>query len=134
MAVMDTSFPPQGSRLLLVDSNPNVRGALLGLLRQEYPGCHVDTAASPAQASLLAVETAPVLGLVNIDAPDGQGLATLRSLRGLMLDMRLVALSLHPVEHFRERAIEAGATDCVCISLADDGLSRLLGTFKPAWS
>lgn len=116
---------------MLVDSNPNVRGALLGLLRQEYPGCHVDTAASPAQASLLAVETAPVLGLVNIDAPDGQGFATLRSLRGLLPRMALVALSLHPVEHFREPAVKAGATVCVCIALADDGLSRLLRTLKP---
>jgi len=132
---MDTPFPLPGPRLLLVDGNHNVRAALLGLLRQEYPGYRVDTVANPAQASLLAAGTVPVLGVVNIDAPEGQGFAALRSLRGLLPDIRLVAVSLHPVERFREPATLAGATQCVCIALADDGLSRLLRALKPqAWT
>lgn len=132
--VMDTVSPPRlrSPRLLLVDCNDTLRASLQAWLLQEFPDCHVETADSRESAEALAAEMAPLTILVNIDDRRGHGYAAVRSIRAFRREVLIVALSLYPVEYFREPAIRAGANYCACIALTDDRLRDLLRVLLPA--
>ena len=117
--------------VLLVEWNATLRSVLSAWLHQEFPGYQVETAASREQAERMAADSPLVLVLVNIDAYQGEGFATLHSLRTLQPDALLVALSLYPVAYFRESAMCAGAVQCACIALAHDDLRNLLCELLP---
>ncbi len=118
---------------MLVEWNANLRSGLHAWLVQEFPGYRVKTAAHREQAEQLAAACLPTLVLVNIDAHQGEGFATLRSLREQQPEVLLIALSLYPVTYFREAATAAGAAGCACIALADDRLRDLLRELLPSW-
>ncbi|MHB1872100.1 MAG: hypothetical protein ACYCT1_14775 [Steroidobacteraceae bacterium] len=112
--------------LLLVEWNATLRSGLQDWLHQEFRGYRVETAADREQAERAATQHSPVVAMVNIDAHRGEGLSTLRSLHALVPDAFLVALSLYPVEYFRDAAMHAGAVGCACIAMADDKLRDLV--------
>lgn len=117
--------------MLLVECHETLRSGLHAWLRQEFPSCQIDAAASRGQAEWLAKAHPPTVVLVDIDARQGEGFASLRSLRALLPTVPLVALSLYQVDYLREPAIHAGAVACVGIALADDSLRDLLRDLLP---
>ena len=123
----EASHPSPGlTRILLVECNATLRVGLQAWLQQEFPHQKIDTASSRELAEKLATEHPPALVLVDIDALRDEGFATLSSLRALLPDALLVALSLYPVDYFREPALKAGAVGCACIALSDNRLRDLL--------
>ncbi len=123
----EASHPSPGpTRVLLVECNATLRVGLQAWLQQEFPHQKIDTASSRELAEKLATEHPPALVLVDIDALRGEGFATLRSLGALLPEALFVALSLYPVDYFREPATQAGAVGCACIALSDNRLRDLL--------
>ncbi len=113
-------------KVLLVGWDAPLRAGLCAWLRQEFPAYRIQTAADREKAQRVLTGCSPALVLVNVDAPRGEGFAILQALRGLQPQTLLVALSLYPVVYFSERAMHAGATECACVTLADDRLRNLL--------
>lgn len=111
--------------------NATLRAGLHAWLQQEFPGFRIEVAADREQAERAVTSCTVALVLVNIDAQRGEGFATLRALHSLQPEALLIALSLYPVDYFREKAMHAGAAGCACVALADDTLRDLLRELLP---
>jgi DNA-binding NarL/FixJ family response regulator len=127
-----SNFDPTPSGILLVECNAILRDGMRAWLQQEFPNQPVDAISLFELPGKLAAGSRPALALVDIDARYGEGFAALRSLRELRPEALLIALSLYPVDYFRESAMKAGAVGCACIALADDRLRDLLRELLPS--
>lgn len=99
------------ARILVVDDAPEVRLLVRGVLESE---CFtVDTVETAAAAILSLRRTPPDLILLDLDLPDRQGTDLCRELRREGLDLPIVMLTSHNLEHERAAGLDCGADDYV---------------------
>lgn len=122
-------------KILVVDDNPDVAGALAMLL--ELHGCSVRTAASGPEALELVETFRPRLAFLDIGLPDMDGLEIARRLRQRYPDNRrlmLVALTGLGQERARERSLAAGFDEHLVKPLEHQTLLALLDRLSPRTS
>jgi two-component system KDP operon response regulator KdpE len=94
--------------VLVVEDNELVSGALRVLL--ETLDTRVSTAATIAETLGVAQSDPPVLTLLDLTLPDGDGLATVEALRTAGCKT-VVALTGHDDQATRDRCLAAGCVD-----------------------
>lgn len=94
-------------RVLIADDQPQVRSAMMLLLRQEPDVTVVGEASDVKQALELAAERQPDLVLLDWELPGQNGAAALAELRTVRPGVVVIALSGRP--EARQAALTAGA-------------------------
>jgi len=94
-------------RVLIADDQPQVRSAIMLLLRQEPDVTVVGEASDVKQALELAAERQPDLVLLDWELPGQNGTATLAEMRTVRPGVVVIALSGRP--EARQAALTAGA-------------------------
>ena len=92
--------------VLLVDDHPIVLSGLAALVQSDDGLQLLATARSVADAS--AVTTTPDVALVDLDLPDGDGIALGASLKLRWPTVRVVVLTMHADDHAVVRSLSAG--------------------------
>jgi PAS domain S-box-containing protein len=116
-------------RVLVVDDNPDVAGAMAMLL--EVLGHQVRTAACGTEALALAERECPRVALLDIGLPDMDGLELARRLRERCPDqdhLLLVAVSGYGHEEARARSLAAGFDQHLAKPVDHQTLQALLAT------
>lgn len=118
--------------ILLIERHPLLRSTLSDWLSQEFAHCPIVVHSSLDLAEPALRKISPIVVLVGIDPRQGEGLATLRTLRRLLANTAIVALTLHPPGFLHEQALESGASACACIALSDGRLQEILHAHVPS--
>jgi DNA-binding NarL/FixJ family response regulator len=112
--VNETAAKAQGDplRILVVDDNPHVLSALIDLLEEEGDVCVVGAALRVDDAITLALAKAPDAVLVDVNMPGGGGQKVIAAIRGVLPDVRIVALSAYLDQGSVKRMLSTGADMC----------------------
>ena len=111
-------------RVALVEDQRLVRQALGALLARE-PGIEVvGEAANGRDAIALAQAKRPDVMLLDISLPEIDGIEVARTLRRLMPELKIIALSIHNEQRFVQEMLAAGAIGYVDKSSAYEELVR----------
>jgi DNA-binding NarL/FixJ family response regulator len=97
-------------RLLLVEDHAVFRQSLAFMLEQEADFTVVAQASSVAEARAHLAERAIDVALVDIDLPDGSGVAVIQTLQGVNPQGRALVLTGSASHQELARAVEAGAS------------------------
>ncbi|MCO5214785.1 MAG: response regulator transcription factor [Thermomicrobiales bacterium] len=97
-------------RIVLVEDQAMVRGALVALLSLEHDLEVVGEAADSASAIAIARATTPDVVLVDIELPDANGIETVKVLAPELPATRFIMLTTFGRPGYLQAAIEAGAT------------------------
>ncbi len=95
--------------ILVVDDHALVREAFTAMLRGEFPGALVDSAASCAEAMAAVRQQTYEVVLVDIELGDRSGLELTMELRTLQTPPAIIAVSMHQEETFVKRTLQLGA-------------------------
>lgn len=97
-------------RVVIVEDQAMVRGALIALLSLEHDLEVVGDAADSAAAIILVRETVPDVVLMDIELPDASGIETVRNLAPAFPATRFIMVTTFGRPGYLESAINAGAT------------------------
>ncbi len=100
-------------RLLIVDDHAVVRSGLKMLLENERDIEIVGETASASEAMEAALRLKPNVILMDIGLPDLSGIDATREIKKRILDVSIVALTIHEDEEYFFRMLEAGASGYV---------------------
>jgi len=116
-------------RTLLVDDHPAYLAALAALLGRQ-PGIEiVGQANSGSEGLKLAAELKPGLVLVDFTMPDMNGADVTLALKGGPAPPRVVVVSNHDAQEYRDMAFKSGADGYALKSELDKELMPLLRRF-----
>ena len=100
-------------KVLLVDDHPVVRQGIARILAAEIPDLRLVDAVDGASA-LAQLRTAPCdLILLDLTLPGDSGLVVLRKIRREFPAVPVLIVSMHPVDQFAQRSLQAGAVGYV---------------------
>ena len=117
-----------GSRILIVDDEPNLRETLADILRDE--GYQVGTAADGQTAiEMCAADPYDVL-LLDFRLPDLDGIETYREIRRLRQGIRAILISAYSGTEQKQQALDEGAVAFLSKPIDVDQLIRLIAQGK----
>ena len=99
--------------LLLVDDHPVVRQGIARILATEIAGLRISEAVDGASAFEHLRSTPCHLVLLDLTVPGDSGLSLLRKLRRSFPAIPIMVVSMHPVDQFAARTLQAGAVGYV---------------------
>lgn len=115
---------PAGTRILVVDDEPDVRSSLAGGL--SFEGYDVVTAADGGAALGSIAETVPDLVVLDVGMPHVGGLEVCRRIRSRALDVPILLLTARDGTDDRVLGLDAGADDYLVKPFAlEELLARL---------
>jgi DNA-binding response OmpR family regulator len=114
----------EAGRVLVVDDEPEMRALLDEFLAPK--GYRVSAAADGAAAVREVLKEAPDLVLLDIDMPRLDGIETLRAIRGVAPDVRVVMISGKASLDTAKRALVYGAFDYIAKPFDLDHLSEVV--------
>ena len=120
----DTSAAESAIRVLLVDDEEPFRETLAKLLRRR--GINVATAASGEEALVLVEEQRPGVVVLGVRMPGLDGLATLRRIKAVRPDTRVVMLTGHGSVETGVEALRAEAYDFLLKPVGPDQLVQVI--------
>ena len=101
------------SKVLLVDDHPVVRQGIARILAAEIPDLRIADAVDGGSA-LAQLRAAPCdLILLDLTLPGDSGLVVLRKIRREFPSVPVLIVSMHPVDQFAQRSLQAGAVGYV---------------------
>ena len=101
------------ARVLLVDDHPVVRQGLARVLTAEIPDIEIEDAVDGRTAVERLRASRFDLVLLDLQMPGDSGLTLLRKLRREFAAIPILVVSMHPVDQFAPRALQAGAVGYV---------------------
>lgn len=114
-------------RVLIVDNNPEFLRSLARVITY-LPGAHLVGTAESGEACLEQLPALqPDIVLLDLAMPGLGGLETLKAIKGRFPHIRVVMISLHRVEAYRQTALQAGADDFLFKNELYTHLPALLG-------
>lgn len=113
-------------RILIVDDHQMVREGLRLLLQSCPDTTVIATCGDAATAYQLAVDLRPDLALVDIDLPDGSGIALTRRLGEFSSAIRVIVLTAHVERSFAVQAYQSGARGFLLKTHTSDELNRAI--------
>jgi two-component system invasion response regulator UvrY len=99
--------------LLLVDDHPVVREGIARILATEIPALRIGEAVDGPSAFEYLRSTPCDLVLLDLTLPGESGLSLLRKLRRGFPTIPIMIVSMHPVDQFAQRTLQAGAVGYV---------------------
>jgi DNA-binding NarL/FixJ family response regulator len=99
--------------VLLIDDHPIVRQGLAGVLAAEFHDLRIAEAADGVSAFEKLTVGAWDLVLLDLTLPGDGGLVVLRRIRREFPSIPVLVVSMHPVDQFAQRALQAGAVGYV---------------------
>lgn len=118
--------PPE-SRILIVDDAQSVREGLRWLIEDETGLTVVGDAPTGLDAIKQAMELKPDLVILDIELTDTDGFAVTRQLKALPNPPRVVLLSVHGDDAYKQRGADAG---CDAYVEKGSGWSQLLSVLR----
>jgi DNA-binding NarL/FixJ family response regulator len=100
-------------RILVVDDNPHVLAALVDLFEDARDVRVVGAALHVDDAIALAILQMPDVVLVDVHMPGGGGQRVVAAIRGLLPDVRIVAVSAYLDQDDISRMLATGADMCL---------------------
>lgn len=97
------------SRLIVVDDDPDIRNLIVGQLRQDH--YEVLSAGCISELNTALAQQPVDLIVLDLNLPDGDGLALCRELRGQGSDVRIIMVSARGSAIDRVLGLELGADD-----------------------
>ena len=116
----------QTVRILVVDGQAVTRAGLRRLLESYGDLAVVGEAADGVQAVSETLELGPQVVLLDAQLPNGQSLETLRQIKQLNLDTRVLLLSIQNREEYLYEALRAGADGYVLKDITADELAQAI--------
>jgi DNA-binding NarL/FixJ family response regulator len=114
-------------KVLLVDDHPVVREGIARILALRIPGLEIAEAEDGSRA-IEQLRQAPFdLVLLDLTLPGDNGLSLLRKLRREFV-VPIVVVSMHPVDQFAQRALQAGAAGYVAKDSDPEEVVRAVST------
>ena len=112
--------------ILVVDDDPAVLDVLARLLRHAFPAWRIETASDGVDAGMKLLRLAPDLLILDLMLPGIDGFEVCRLVRGdpKLQDTSILCITGYTHPGIRERALEAGADDCVFKPLEQETLRR----------
>jgi DNA-binding NarL/FixJ family response regulator len=99
--------------LLLVDDHPVVRQGIARILATQFPALRISEAMDGASAFAHLRSTPCHLVLLDLTLPGDSGLSLLRKLHRSFPALPIMVVSMHPVDQFAHRTLQAGAVGYV---------------------
>lgn len=118
--------PPE-SRILIVDDAQSVREGLRWLIEDEAGLTVVGDASTGLDAIKQAAEHTPDLVILDIELLDTDGFTVTRQLKGLPHPPRVILLSIHGDEVYKQRGMDAG---CDAYVEKGSGWTQLLSVLR----
>jgi DNA-binding NarL/FixJ family response regulator len=106
-------MPTVARNVLLVDDHPVVRQGIARILTTALSGLRIAEAVDGASAMRLLRASRYHLILLDLTLPGDSGLSLLRRLRREFPFVPVLVVSMHPVDQFAQRTLEAGAVGYV---------------------
>jgi CheY-like chemotaxis protein len=106
---------PIEASILLVEEDAAIRGSVGRWLGEVLPDCQIREAESDDQAAALARSQSPEVILVDVAAPNEDGLETVRKLKGSAPAAEIVALTMDEGKAHRQDVKSAGASASLAI-------------------
>jgi len=100
----------QPSVILIIGERQPLNQSLRDWIEMGLPQCRVAQASNEVEAIELARNSAPLVFIIDVDAPQIQRLEALRRIKASMPDTPVMALSLFEDQVHRIAAAEAGAS------------------------
>ncbi len=117
------------ANVLIVDDDPEVLTAFTTALVLQ--GYHVRSTSTFAKALRLLDTERPLLVLVDLNLPEGDGISLLQRMRVRVPDVPMVVVSGFLDDISRQVALDAGATECwdkpLSLPRLREGIARVLG-------
>lgn len=123
----NTRMHPSESRILIVDDSQSVREGLRWLIEDEAGLTVVGDASTGSEAITQAAERKPDLVILDIELPDTDGFDVTRRLKGLPYPPRVVLLSVHADDVYKQRGVDAG---CDAYVEKGSGWTQLLSVLR----
>ena len=117
-------------RILLVDDHPIVRHGIRSLLSERIAGSTIIDAADGDTALTLLAQAPWDIVLLDLTLRGRSGLDVLKELRHRQLGVPVLVLSIHPVNQFALRALNAGAQGYVSKDSSPDELVDAIDTVR----
>jgi two-component system, NarL family, invasion response regulator UvrY len=106
-------MPTVARSVLLVDDHPVVRQGIARILTTAVPDLRIAEAVDGASAIRLLRSSNYHLILLDLTLPGDSGLSLLRKLRREFPPVPILVVSMHPVDQFAQRTLDAGAVGYV---------------------
>lgn len=107
-------FPTQPIRILLVDDHQIVRAGFAQFIAEQNDLALCGEASSGDEAIRLVRQNAYDVVVLDISMPDKNGVDTLRVIRQVRPELRVLVLSGYPETHYAVNMLRAGANGYVC--------------------
>ena len=114
-------------RVLLVDDHPVVREGIARILALRIPGLQIAEAEDGPRAVEQLRQSLFDLVLLDLTLPGDSGLSLLRRLRREFV-VPILVVSMHPVDQFAQRALQAGAAGYVAKDSDPEEVVRAVST------
>jgi two-component system, NarL family, invasion response regulator UvrY len=114
-------------KVLLVDDHPIVREGIARILALRIPGLHISEAEDGPRAVEHLRGARFDLVLLDLTLPGDSGLSLLRRLRREFV-VPILVVSMHPVDQFAQRALQAGAAGYVAKDSDPEEVVRAVST------
>ena len=106
-------------RVLLADDHTVVRAGLKAVLKSAPDIEVVGEARTGAEAVMLAERTRPDVVVMDLDMPDGDGLAATKEIAAKGLPVRVLVVTMHAEEDYLVTLLQVGAVGYLVKSAAD---------------
>jgi DNA-binding NarL/FixJ family response regulator len=113
-------------RVLLVDDHPIDRRGLRNIVADAQPGSAIREVGTAAEATALGLAGTWDIMILDLSLPDGNGLDVLKRVRDEHPRLPILILSVHAMEQFARRAINAGASGYLTKDTADTELASAM--------
>ncbi len=119
----------EGRTVLIVDDHAVLRGLLQSNLRDWFSEVRIHEAADAETAVALAAETEPDVVIMDIALPGMNGIEATRAIKKVRPETRVVILSVHELDAYRNDAAAAGADAYIPKRLMQTELNGTLSGF-----
>lgn len=106
---MGGRYPPGAIKMLIVEDQDVMRLSLREFLQAAFPAMTIREAGNARQALELCREHKPRLVLMDVQLPDGNGIALTAQIRALLPGTAVIVVSQNTARTYGERALAAGA-------------------------
>ncbi len=112
--------------IMIVDDHVNLRRLLHEWLSDELPGCSFVEMRTANEALMYCRQESPHVIIMDIDMPGINGIDATSQVKSIVPDTKVVILTIHENDMYREAAIKAGATAFVTKRRLYDDLVPIL--------